>query len=60
MSFDDFIISYFVAGSSGDKNISIYLYTNRLSPKPIINALSTIILLIIGGKITYDYFKRGN
>jgi spermidine/putrescine transport system permease protein len=57
MSFDDFIISYFVAGSSGDKNISIYLYTNRLSPKPIINALSTIILLIIGGKITYDYFK---
>ncbi len=60
MSFDDFIISYFVAGSSGDKNISIYLYTNRLSPKPIINALSTIILLIIGGKITYDYFKTGN
>ncbi len=59
MSFDDFIISYFVAGSSGDKNISIYLYTNRLSPKPIINALSTIILLIIGGKITYDYFKTG-
>ncbi|MBN2300754.1 MAG: ABC transporter permease [Acholeplasmataceae bacterium] len=60
MSFDDFIISYFVAGSSGDKNISIYLYTNRLSPKPIINALSTIILVIIGGKITYDYFKSGN
>lgn len=59
MSFDDFIISYFVAGSSGDKNISIYLYTNRLSPKPIINALSTIILLIIGCKITYDYFKSG-
>ncbi len=57
MSFDDFIISYFVAGSSGDKNISIYLYTNRLSPKPIINALSTIILMAIGGKITYDYFK---
>jgi spermidine/putrescine transport system permease protein len=59
MSFDDFIISYFVAGSSGDKNISIYLYTNRLSPKPIINALSTIILVAIGGKITYDYFKTG-
>ena len=59
MSFDDFIISYFVAGASGDKNISIYLYTNRLSPKPIINALSTIILLVIGLKITYDYFKSG-
>lgn len=59
MSFDDFIISYFVAGASGDKNISIYLYTNRLSPKPIINALSTIILLVIGTKITYDYFKSG-
>jgi spermidine/putrescine transport system permease protein len=59
MSFDDFIISYFVAGASGDKNISIYLYTNRLSPKPIINALSTIILLVIGLKITHDYFKSG-
>lgn len=59
MSFDDFIISYFVAGSSGDKNISIYLYTNRLSPKPIINALSTLILLVIGTKITFDYFKSG-
>ncbi len=57
MSFDDFIISYFVAGASGDMNISIYLYTNRLSPKPLINAFSTIILVIVGGKITYDYFK---
>jgi len=59
MSFDDFIISYFVAGSSGDMNISIYLYTNKLSPKPIINALSTIILVIVGSKILYDYFKTG-
>lgn len=59
MSFDDFIISYFVSGASGDKNISIYLYTNRLSPKPLINAFSTIILLLVGGKITYDYFRSG-
>ncbi len=59
MSFDDFIISYFVAGSSGDMNISIYLYTNKLSPKPFINALSTIILVIVGSKIMYDYFKTG-
>ncbi len=57
MSFDDFIISYFVAGASGDMNISIYLYTNKLSPKPFINALSTIILVIVGSKILYDYFK---
>lgn len=57
MSFDDFIISYFVAGASGDMNISIYLYTNRLSPKPLINAFSTIILVLVGAKITYDYFK---
>lgn len=60
MSFDDFIISYFVAGSSGDMNLSIYLYTNKLRPKPIINALSTIILFIVGAKILYDYFKTDN
>jgi len=60
MSFDDFIISYFVAGSSGDMNISIYLYTNKLSPKPMINALSTIILVLVGSKILYDYFKTKN
>ncbi len=59
MSFDDFIISYFVAGQSGDMNISIYLYTNRLKPNPLINALSTIILVIVGSKILYDYFKTG-
>ena len=59
MSFDDFIISYFVAGSSGDMNISIYLFNNRRYPKLIFNALSAIILVIIGSKILYDYLKSG-
>lgn len=57
MSFDDFIISYFVAGSSGDQNISIYLYNNKLYDRPMFNALSTIILLVIGIKVLYEYFK---
>jgi spermidine/putrescine transport system permease protein len=56
MSFDDFIISYFALGSSGWQNISVYLYDlKRVDPS--INALSTIIILIIGTKIVYDYIK---
>ena len=57
MSFDDFVISYFAASGSAVQNISIYLYTLKRGVEPTINALSTIIILVIGMKITYDYFK---
>lgn len=46
MSFDDFIISYFVTGN-GVNNISIMVYTMSKRVNPSINALSTIIILII-------------
>ncbi len=46
MSFDDFIISYFVTGN-GISNISILVYTMSKRINPSINALSTIIILII-------------
>lgn len=52
MSFDDFVISFFTAGN-GVENISIYLYTLRPTKlTPMINALSTIIIVIIGIGIT--------
>lgn len=56
MSFDDFVISYFSAGSSGVQNISIYLYTLKRGVNPQINALSTFIVIIVLMKIFYDYF----
>lgn len=46
MSFDDFIISYFVTGN-GINNISILVYTMSKRVNPSINALSTLIILII-------------
>ena len=46
MSFDDFIISYFVTGN-GVNNISILVYTMSKRVNPSINALSSIIILII-------------
>ncbi len=46
MSFDDFIISYFVTGN-GVQNISILVYTMSKRVNPSINALSTLIILII-------------
>ena len=46
MSFDDFIISYFVTGN-GVSNISILVYTMSKRINPSINALSTIIILVI-------------
>ena len=46
MSFDDFIISYFVTGN-GVSNISIMVYTMSKRVNPSINALSTIIILLI-------------
>lgn len=58
MSFDDFVISYFATGGNV-KNISIFIYTLKRGIKPTINALSTIIMLFIGAKITFDYVKSG-
>ena len=46
MSFDDFVISYFVTGN-GVSNISIMVYTMSKRFDPTINALSTIIVIII-------------
>lgn len=46
MSFDDFIISYFVTGN-GVNNISIMVYTMSKRVNPSINALSTVIIIII-------------
>ncbi len=46
MSFDDFIISYFVTGN-GISNISILVYTMSKRVNPSINALSTIVTLLI-------------
>lgn len=46
MSFDDFVISYFVTGN-GVKNISIMVYTMSKRINPTINALSTILVLVI-------------
>ena len=46
MSVDDFIISYFVTGS-GVKNLSIMVYTMSKRVKPSINAISTLVVVII-------------
>lgn len=46
MSFDDFVISYFVTGN-GVNNISIMVYTMTKRINPSINALSTVIIFII-------------
>lgn len=46
MSFDDFIISYFVTGS-GVKNLSIMVYTMSKRVNPSINAVSTLVVLFI-------------
>lgn len=46
MSVDDFIISYFVTGS-GVKNLSIVVYTMSKRVNPSINAVSTLVVVII-------------
>ena len=46
MSFDDFIISYFVTGQ-GVKNLSIMVYTMSKRVNPSINAISTLVVLFI-------------
>ena len=46
MSVDDFIISYFVTGR-GVKNLSIMVYTMSKRVNPSINAISTLVVVII-------------
>ncbi|MCH4015213.1 MAG: ABC transporter permease [Solobacterium sp.] len=46
MSFDDFVISMFTTGP-GVQNISIYVYGNVKRVNPTINALSSIIVLVV-------------
>lgn len=46
MSFDDFIISYFVTGG-GVKNLSIMVYTMSKRVNPSVNAISTVVVLLI-------------
>ena len=46
MSFDDFVISYFVTGR-GVKNLSIMIYTMSKRVNPTINAVSTLIVAVI-------------
>ena len=46
MSFDDFVISYFVTGR-GVKNLSIVVYTMSKRVNPSINAVSTLIVAFI-------------
>lgn len=63
MSFDDFIISYFVSGN-GVENISIVVYNMSKRVDPSIYALSTVILLVIlfavflGTFVPYIYMKK--
>lgn len=63
MSFDDFVISYFVTGN-GVQNISIIVYNMTKRTNPTINALSTIVIavilvaLIIGNVVPAIYNKR--
>ena len=46
MSFDDFVISYFTTGP-GINNISTYVYASVKRINPSVNALSTIIILMV-------------
>ena len=51
LSFDDFILSYFCAGTS-IQTLSLYLLsTLRAGVSPIVNALSTILLLLSSGLV---------
>ncbi len=46
MSIDDFVISYFVTGN-GVKNLSIIVYNMSKRVNPSINAISTLVIVII-------------
>jgi spermidine/putrescine transport system permease protein len=52
MSFDDFVISYFVTGN-GVNNISIMIYTMAKRVNPTINAVSTLIIAVITIGLTF-------
>ena len=55
MSVDDFIISYFVTGQ-GVKNLSIMVYTMSKRVNPSINAISTLVVVIIAvGLLTINF-----
>ena len=56
MSFDDFIISYFVTGG-GVKNLSIMVYTMSKCVNPSINAISTVVVVIITVNMTITMSK---
>ena len=55
MSFDDFIISYFVSGN-GVENISIVVYNMAKRTNPSIYALATIILIVVFAVTFIPYF----
>lgn len=55
MSFDDFIISYFTGGSY--ENISVYLYNLPRGANPSINALSTIIIVLIATVLIINFIR---
>lgn len=46
MSLDDFVISYFVSGN-GVSNISIVVYNMTKRTNPTINALSTLLIVVV-------------
>lgn len=52
MSVDDFIISYFVTGR-GVKNLSIMVYTMSKRVNPSINAISTLVVVIITAALLF-------
>ncbi|WCA22474.1 ABC transporter permease [Candidatus Phytoplasma oryzae] len=56
LSFDDFIISYFVGGSDY-QNISAYIYSLKGTINPTINALSSFLILFVLIKIIFEYKK---
>lgn len=56
LSFDDFIISYFVGGSDYH-NISAYIYSLKGTINPTINAVSSVLILFILSKIIFDLRK---
>lgn len=55
MSFDDFVISYFVSGN-GVKNISIVVYNMTKRINPTINALSAIVIAVVILAIAAGHF----
>lgn len=56
ISFDDFILSYFVAGSSA-QTLSLYILSMiRSGVSPVVNALSSI-LLFLSSLLVFTYFS---